>query len=961
MSSEQFAAERRAAQDDAVGELRPVIADALAGRDSEADTAWIAPVIAAVMAIYAARHAEESGGLPTTDSAGFESSVRSSLQLTSLPDDADQLEDQVERLALWLAVAAQNAATLEGSQQTGRPFVLEWVTMQDEAVRDAHRGAQGQRRLPGQTFNIAGYPFAYPGQPVGPPDLWLGCRCVLRVVDTEEAMLTAAVGPDYKGGMVALKPSHPEDFVAEGGDPPEDLHVTMFFLGDDVSTYRQAAIAAVRSGARRAAGRTPVTAQVAGVGRLGDADPPATVLFLNGDDLEPARNALMSEMWDYGSEDFPPQHQPWIPHMTLGYGLNAADYEHMVGREVVLDQINVHLGGDVETYQREEAEETLPEVPAEAPPATEIPWSGVLTVEGMESGDGRMFAEGALTWRDLPLPLMWQKTSGEGHSGSVVVGRIDQIWREGAQLHGRGAFADTPEADEVISLIAEGHLRGISVDVDKAAMQFDEDSDVTLFHQGRISGATIVPIPAFMEVTIQLGEYQNVDGCPEGQHRMPDGECMPDDEMASAAAELAVTDKEWDGSSSRFTPEQWRDSTVLHREPAEGQDPLTKELHSLPIREPNGDLNRNAVHAAAARINQVTDASEEEISAAKRRLRSAYDELDEDPPEVLEAASFKRGPGWVTHPEETNRLHNYWVRGEGAAKIGWGTEGSFRRCRRELAEYIGPQYLNRTCAEWYHDATGRWPGRRSDNSLESTEGASMSLTAAGMAPLDADLFKDPKLDSPTPLTVDGKRVFGHLALWGTCHTGFDGICRDVPASVTDYSYFTLGSLPTTEGEVRVGQITINTGHAGEYMGPLEAASHYDHTGTAAADVTVGEDEFGVWFSGALRDIDEKTERALRAAKLSGDWRRIGGNLELVAALAVNVPGFPVPRVAAGVEDGRQLSLVAAGILQDADFGTYLRRQVAREVTATSARMRRAEAARKKMRVLRAAAARRILD
>src|SRR5205085_943051 len=51
---------------------------------------------------------------------------------------------------------------------------------------------------------------------------------------------------------------------------------------------------------------------------------------------------------------------------------------------------------------------------------------------------------------------------------------------------------------------------------------------------------------------------------------------------------------------------------------------------------------------------------------------------------------------------------------------------------------------------------------------------------------------------------------------------------------------------------------------------------------------------------------------LRASAPSGDWRRIGGNLELVGLLAVNVPGFPVPRpqvlTAAG---GQQLALVAA--------------------------------------------------
>jgi hypothetical protein len=44
-------------------------------------------------------------------------------------------------------------------------------------------------------------------------------------------------------------------------------------------------------------------------------------------------------------------------------------------------------------------------------------------------------------------------------------------------------------------------------------------------------------------------------------------------------------------------------------------------------------------------------------------------------------------------------------------------------------------------------------------------------------------FRNPHLDGPTPLTVtDDGRVYGHLALWGTCHTGFDGVCIEPPHS-----------------------------------------------------------------------------------------------------------------------------------------------------------------------------------
>jgi hypothetical protein len=76
-------------------------------------------------------------------------------------------------------------------------------------------------------------------------------------------------------------------------------------------------------------------------------------------------------------------------------------------------------------------------------------------------------------------------------------------------------------------------------------------------------------------------------------------------------------------------------------------------------------------------------------------------------------------------------------------------------------------------------------------------------------------------------------------------------------------------------------------------------------------VRAGEDAHGIWVAGALTaQCDDRRVAELRRSPLSGDWRRIGNGLELVAALAVNVPGFPVPRsrVAAGVP----MSLVAAG-------------------------------------------------
>jgi hypothetical protein len=108
---------------------------------------------------------------------------------------------------------------------------------------------------------------------------------------------------------------------------------------------------------------------------------------------------------------------------------------------------------------------------------------------------------------------------------------------------------------------------------------------------------------------------------------------------------------------------------------------------------------------------------------------------------------------------------------------------------------------------------------------------------------------------------------------------------------------------------------MGTGHAGDTMSPAQTLSHYDNTGTVAADVRAYEDKFGIAVAGGMRPhLSPEQVRAFRAAPLSGDWRRVGGALELVAALSVNVPGFGVPRPAGMVAGGNLVSLVASGII-----------------------------------------------
>lgn len=59
-------------------------------------------------------------------------------------------------------------------------------------------------------------------------------------------------------------------------------------------------------------------------------------------------------------------------------------------------------------------------------------------------------------------------------------------------------------------------------------------------------------------------------------------------------------------------------------------------------------------------------------------------------------------------------LADYWIHGEGAAKVRWCTEGSFDRARRALREHVPAPMLDGTVANLYKRACGKWPGQDHD-------------------------------------------------------------------------------------------------------------------------------------------------------------------------------------------------------------------------------------------------------
>jgi hypothetical protein len=197
---------------------------------------------------------------------------------------------------------------------------------------------------------------------------------------------------------------------------------------------------------------------------------------------------------------------------------------------------------------------------------------------------------------------------------------------------------------------------------------------------------------------------------------------------------------------------------------------------------------------------------------------------------------------------------------------------------------------------------------------EPQAGQTGMLDVYGM-PVEELLIEQPNGGLAVPLTIlDDGRVFGHVAQWEQPHVGYVNARRQVtaPDSRAAYAHFHVGSCVLDDrSRLAVGNAVFGCEHAplreadGSVVSAATARDYYAHSGAGWAQLRVTSGEHGAWACGALRpDLSELQLRILRSLTLSGDWRELGGGLELIGVLAVNVPGFPIARealAASGVE------------------------------------------------------------
>lgn len=782
--------------------------------------------------------------------------------------------------------------------------------------------------------------------------------------------LTAAMGQqEHTGAMIALLPSQADmdRLYVLGGEEDDELHVTLAYLGEAAKIPPMTRDRIVESVMRYAHEVPVVDADGFSVAVFNEQNmdkETCVALLVSGEELSSAKKKLLRDLEDImydAPSGMPEQHSPWIPHITLVYTDSTEIAQSLSDREgpIRFDRVRVAFAGEVTDfplYDGTASSETAEENPVEEyeddvvqaagakesdvnrkggshnllhywtrgpgalkvgwgtdgsmqrciallkekglrspgglcaeyhhaatgewptehgkagiPSAVEIEaleaelvtamvatgdvidldaelgeydggWEGPLVMEDTDTGDGRMFSGGSLTWgdtKDIIHSFQWAPANNGEHKGSVTAGRIDKIWRSPDNpriIMGKGRFnLNDPDGLRAFRQVRDGFAGGVSIDPDQIAdadveLEFDttfEDGSIeqmtakptkTIFHAGRIRGATLVAFPALVEASIRLTKKSDTPAVTASlaQWRAVEHELRLGDEIEGLTASMAFAhvmhmDDFIPRSSCRF----------LHHEIAEDGSV------GLP------SLTACAQHIAAINAGRTFGLTSDELFAAYQHMAQHFTEAGTDAP------AFE---------------------------------------------------------------------------LE-TEAAGIVASVPATPPLE--WFGDPRLTGPTPVTVtDDGRVFGHAATWGTCHTGFADACVTPPME-NDYAYFTTGEVLTAEGHrVAVGQITLGTSHAPTHGVTLaKAIDHYGDTGTAVADVTAGTDDHGIWIAGSVRpSVTSDQLHALRASALSGDWRRIGGQLRMVALLAVNVPGFPIPRVSTALNTGKQVSLVAAGVV-----------------------------------------------
>ncbi|MET9462439.1 phage minor head protein [Streptomyces canus] len=332
-----------------------------------------------------------------------------------------------------------------------------------------------------------------------------------------------AADSHLQGAMIALLPS-PQDaerLAIEGGEDTSELHLTLYFLGDDGTAWtedqRNELIDLVQAAVADLPG--PFTANAFGVNHWNPHSDSPSWVWAVGDDrdrpddaptLEGVRQLVTNALEDtHDRPDLPVQHSPWSPHVCAQYGDDPAVLPELVDRlgGITFDRVRLAFAGDHTDIplgpQQEEdimAADTAQADPMLAVRTWSTPDDTAIAFEDQETGDGRIFAKGSLKWDRAPMPLQYADEMLMGHQGAELAGAILKVKRDGQRITASGPlYANRPAGADAIQLLGEGAPLGISVDLDDVDLEFvdktlDAEDAEWLFASARLPHASVLPM-----------------------------------------------------------------------------------------------------------------------------------------------------------------------------------------------------------------------------------------------------------------------------------------------------------------------------------------------------------------------------------------------------------------------------------------------------------------------------------
>src|SRR5678815_5296719 len=112
-----------------------------------------------------------------------------------------------------------------------------------------------------------------------------------------------------------------------------------------------------------------------------------------------------------------------------------------------------------------------------------------------------------------------------------------------------------------------------------------------------------------------------------------------------------ISERPWSAyTESDYTLQQWHNACLIHLHVG---PPTSKTQCKLPIKTPNGVVNRNGVHAASAALacaRAPLQAPAEQKAKAAAALRRHYSRMGEDPPSSLMMQSgFDHADDFLVH------------------------------------------------------------------------------------------------------------------------------------------------------------------------------------------------------------------------------------------------------------------------------------------------------------------------